>query len=472
MPNRLSNRMWLCWFVSLVLFLSTSTALANNINAGINAILAASGESIDIGIIVQSLNTGEVLYSKNPSRLFIPASNMKLFTGFSALSFLGPDYRYQTLLLHDGKIQGTHLQGNLYLKFSGDPELTPRDLESMLRNSHIQTVSGKLYIDDTALDRIGAGPGWMWDDLNYCSAAPATALILDHNCFNVSFKPTQPIGSQTHAQLSTPVPVTMQAHLQIQSDCALTVQSTEHNQYTLHGCIDPKDINQPLQLALRNPRLYAHENLNSLLHQNNIHLAGGIDYKKIEGTLPVLSHHESSPVSELVTQMEKESDNLIANTLFKTIGANYFHTTGTWSNGSLAMQHILLSKLGIHIPKTALRDGSGTSRYDLLTPEQIAKLLVNVYQNPSLKSYFFNALAVAGVDGTLKTRMQDLTVKGKVHAKTGNMQGITALSGYLESHDQQPLLFVILINGFSDANQKYQNLQDQICQYLVQTNLS
>ena len=456
-----------CFFIS-----QASFAQENTIPAGITAILNSFGESIDIGIIVQSLNTGEILFSKNPNRLFIPASNMKLFTGFAALSYLHPDFRYQTQLLQEGTLSATTLQGNLIFKFTGDPDLTPAHLEDMLRASHIQTVTGKLFLDDTAIDRIGAGPGWMWDDLNYCSAAPATALILNHNCFSVGFKPTQPIGTNTHAQLLAAAPITLQDRLIIQGDCPLEVQSTGSNHYTLQGCIDPKQTTEPLDLAIRNPRAYIEETLKNILRKNNIHIAGGIAYKKAEPNLTILASHESRPLSELLTQMEKDSDNLLANLLFKTLGGTYFHTTGNWHNGSLAMQHILLSTLGIQIPKNALRDGSGTSRYNLITPEHVAKLLNTVYQTPAMKSYFINSLAIGGIDGTLKERLQEPNIKGKVHAKTGNMQGITALSGYLATRDHQPLLFVILINGFSDANQKYQNLQDQICQYLGQVSLS
>lgn len=167
--------------------------------------------------------------------------------------------------------------------------------------------------------------------------------------------------------------------------------------------------------------------------------------------------------------MLKESNNLIAEILLKTLGKQYFSTTGTWSNGIEAVKQILAST-GVDFNKIQIADGAGLSRYNFISPRQFLSLLDYAYYRFSEKDDFYQALPIGHVDGTLKNRfrVQDIN---KVHAKTGSMVGgISSLTGYINTNQQHTLAFVILINNFcpNDRNKKVDAFEDRIVEYLIE----
>jgi len=169
----------------------------------------------------------------------------------------------------------------------------------------------------------------------------------------------------------------------------------------------------------------------------------------------------------LVKTMLKKSDNLIADSLFKTLGAIYYKQTGTWENSSKAMQQILANKTNIDFSKALIYDGAGLSRYTLVSPQQFSLLLSAAYHDPVLADIFIAALPIAGIDGTLKYRMGKGSTLGNIHAKTGSLANTSALSGYLQTSHHEVLAFAIIINRFTGTMHKYHLLQDKICQFLA-----
>lgn len=178
------------------------------------------------------------------------------------------------------------------------------------------------------------------------------------------------------------------------------------------------------------------------------------------------ARQDSPPLKNLIATMLKESDNTIADALFKTMGANYAHEAGSFANGNSAVREILAQAAQLNFPKTTLIDGAGSSRYNFLTPAQIVTLLQKIFSS-SGGSDFVASLAISGVDGTLKDRLKDPLTLGKIHAKTGSETAVTSLSGYLETNKKQTLIFSIMINGFVDPAAKYKTLEDKLCKVLV-----
>jgi D-alanyl-D-alanine carboxypeptidase/D-alanyl-D-alanine-endopeptidase (penicillin-binding protein 4) len=427
---------------------------------------------------VQSTATGATLYQHNAMRVFMPASTLKLFTGAAAISYLGPNFVFPTQLLTNAQgLQNGVLPGDLYVKFTGDPQLSVQDLDAListLSRQGIRQIRGNLVIDDTDMDRINWGPGWMWDDQNLCYAAPATAIVLNRNCFGFNIAPAHQAGelAQVHInqtlanisiinQLITRTAYTWQ--------CPMDLRSVGNNTYALSGCIGPRHPPMSLAVAVNDPHLAGKDMVMGLLNRHGIVIAGQTLYGKAPNNLRILAQHDSQPLSVLVTRMLKKSDDLIADLLFKKVGGTYFNTTGNWSNGALAVRSLLGPRAGIDFNKLVLVDGAGLSRYNWISPLALAKLLNYAYHSMPNNTLFYQALPISGVDGTLRYRMGG-AMQGHVHAKTGTMHGISGLAGYVQTFNHQTLTFAILVNGFVGNQATYHMLEDRICQFLAENN--
>lgn len=460
----------LCLLLSLFFSMQCYAANAISIQQGIENILAGYNEDLDLGIVVQSMDSGEILYQHNAQQLFSPASTFKLFTAYAALSYLGPDYHFQTQLLTDAKQApiAHQLNGNLYIKFTGDPELKLNELNQLFASIANTTVHGKVLIDDTRFDQQGNAPGWKWDEQQLCYAAPISALILNHNCFSFQLIPAKHAGSPSHINsLGTPLFASISnSVITSKAYCPLNLETTDRNLYRISGCIAPRKTPVAIELAITDPHAYGKAAIIYLLQKNHV-TAHAVDYQKAADNLLVLNTLESRPLSALVKTMLKKSDNLIADALFKTLGAAYYQQTGTWENSSKALQQILISKTHIDFSNAVIYDGAGLSRYTLITPQQFTALLNAAYHDPQLASTFIAALPVAGIDGTLKYRMGKGLTLGNIHAKTGSLSDTSALSGYLKTNRNEVLAFTIIVNRFTESLRKYHVLQDKICQLLV-----
>jgi D-alanyl-D-alanine carboxypeptidase/D-alanyl-D-alanine-endopeptidase (penicillin-binding protein 4) len=471
------KRIKLFMIVVLIATLSPLTFSANtaSLSVAINNELKIFDKSANIGIFIKDKKTGKTLYSLNADQNFMPASNEKLLTAFAALQYLGPEFVYKTQIFVDGsKIKNGILHDNIYLEFSGDPTLTMEMLDHLviaLSQAGIQHVNGNIIIDDTAFDQVGMSPGSSWDDKDFCWGAPINAIIVDNNCVYASLmpasKPAQP------AKLVLPDnPQSMQFlnHVATAEDgttCFAKTRRMDASTYTINGCIAIAAPTVKIAMAIDNPRTNLQMSLSYLFNKNQITTSNHYEFKKALSLPTVLASESSLPLTALVVTMLKESNNTIANTLFKTMGARFSGEPGSFENGSAAVRDILANTLHVEIPKTTLIDGCGASRYDFLTPHQIVTILQNISATP-YAALFKSALPVSGVDGTLKARMKDSSAYQKIFAKTGTATAISSLSGYAETKHQNTLIFSIMINGFVDLPLKYQSLQDRLCALMVE----
>lgn len=437
------------------------------------------GENINIGILVQDAKTGKVLYKRNADRYFMPASNEKLFTAYAVLESFSPDFIYQTRLFVDkAKIKEGVLHDNIYIQFSGDPRLTDEQLEQLLGSlvqAEIKQIKGGVVIDDTAFDRVAMSPGTTWDDKDFCWGAPVSALIINQNCANATLVPATRPGQPAKLELPAyPQPIRFINQVITQApttkDCVIKIKSESNKTYTISGCIKTKAEPQNVAMAISEPRANTRLLVNYLLKKNHIKVSKKIEFRKFNSSsTEAFAKQDSLPYKSLITTMLKESDNGIAQSLFKTIGASYAHEPGSFTNGNEAVRAILAKSLSLDFPPTTLIDGSGASRYTFITPQQIVILLQKVFLSDHA-AYFISSLPVSGVDGTLKDRMKDPLTQGKVHAKTGSMTAVYSLSGYLETKTKRTLIFSIMINGFVDSAEKYKALEDKLCAVLIKSN--
>ncbi len=419
------------------------------------AISKISPRHSQIALLAMDMSNNQVIYSQQAETLFIPASTQKLLTAVSAMAQLGPDFRYVTQLWTDAPIRKGHIAGSAYLRFSGDPTLTQADLKAIFANlvkQGINRIDGHLYLLGDKQEQLQA-PGWVWDDLGICFAAPVSSYIINQNCVYGQFSPSS---------TSKPSQVSLRAGsygVKISSDavfdqkasrefCQLDMVRLGQNNYHLRGCY-PGGEAIPLAIAVSDPFKFAQDNLTSLL-KGEMSLAGKVQLGiSLPQKAKLIASHSSAPLPELLETMLLKSDNLIADSLFKQLGKSYFKTQGSFTNGAAAMQRIL-TNLGIDLSNANIVDGSGLSRYNLLNAKQLAAVLALIHQD-SRFSPLITSLPQAGISGTLRYRMgyNKPPLKQQIFAKTGSMQGVSNLAGFIRLPQHNDTLFVVLENGMS-----------------------
>jgi D-alanyl-D-alanine carboxypeptidase/D-alanyl-D-alanine-endopeptidase (penicillin-binding protein 4) len=465
-------------FLVLILLLFSSPLIAKenltSLQNGIERIIRNADPEVHIGVEVMSLKNGQKLYQKSSNHLFMPASCLKLFTGAVALHQLGVDYRFETKLFTDGKVEGKTLKGNLYLKGSGDPELNVRDLEELafqLKLHNIQKIEGDLYIDNTLFDGLPQGPGWMWDEGAERWNSPMDALTLNHNCIDLWVKPSEKMGTPPLVYL---FPKT--DYVAIDNRAATTAQEDnlfverrwmqKENVIDVKGKIAANKETRSYSIPIEDPPFFAAHIFRDILAKAGFALKGKIEIKETPKKATLLATHTSRPLSLIVEEMMKSSDNLIADCLFKKVGEARYGAPGTWQKGSQAMREFLAMNVGLNIEKMVMMDGSGLSRYNLISAHQFVEFLSWMHKQFTCCSEFVSALPISGVDGTLGGRM--VNAGGKVRAKTGSMTGVSSLSGYLTTKDGETLAFSILQNGFTGKTAEYKaQIEDEICTFLA-----
>jgi D-alanyl-D-alanine carboxypeptidase/D-alanyl-D-alanine-endopeptidase (penicillin-binding protein 4) len=434
----------------------------------LNHIIGSMDNKANVGISIKSMTHGDTLYAKNDQALLTPASIMKIMTAETALLYLGSNYQFPTTLLTDAsKMDNGIINGNVYLVHSGDPTLTYNDLIDLmltLRFQQIQTITGNVYIDNTAYDQSNYGPGWEVNDKLNCFAAPINASIINHNCLSLQIVPGNAPGKLANIIESpryyygtvTNDVITKRAHTRT---CYVQLGIDENNTISLSGCIPKGKYTWGLSTTISDVMIYNKSLTKNLFQQYAIHVQGTVDAGTAPHHLSTIASHESKPLSVLIKEMLKMSDNIIAGSLFKKIGEHYTNQPGTWENGSVAVKKILHDKASVNTAELNIVDGSGLSRDNKIKAAQILQVLDYAYHDPSTNSEFISSLPIAGIDGTLKHRLYN--VAKKVHAKTGTMQGVTALAGYVVNQNET-IAFVIMVNEQHENIWQYREMEDKI----------
>ncbi|WP_022940949.1 D-alanyl-D-alanine carboxypeptidase/D-alanyl-D-alanine endopeptidase [Psychromonas hadalis] len=412
--------------------------------------------------MVVDANSQKVLAQYQQETLRTPASMQKLLTATAAKLHLGGDFRYQTELV--GKklaINKQVYQGDLRLNFVGDPTLTRADLGQMLRTLKklgIKKIAGDFILNDSHFNGYQWSNGQAWNDLGVCYTAPSNAIIVNKNCVlgNLSLanknakKATLYIPNYEPVAITADVDVVTKKQQETQF-CALEVMRNSQNSYHLWGCMVPRNRPFGLAFSVNDPFQYSAGIINAELDKLGIKLTGKVRLESIileNENSDIFAYYQSPPLDELLTVMMKKSDNLIADSLFKTIGASYFQRAGNFRNGAQAVKAILAEQ-GVSLENAYLADGSGLSRHNLMSAELFMSVLQFVYKN-DVQFNLLSSFSIAGIDGTLRYHkgVRGKQFKGKVIAKTGSMKGVANLLGVVKSN-QGDRLFVLILNGYN-----------------------
>ncbi|QOJ29252.1 MAG: D-alanyl-D-alanine carboxypeptidase/D-alanyl-D-alanine-endopeptidase [Ignavibacteriales bacterium] len=432
------------------------------------------------GVCIQSLETGEFLYRRNENKLLMPASNLKLLTTASGLQFLGSDFRFKTEIGYSGKIEGTTLKGDLIIRGYGDPTISGRytkddvlkyfnDWADSLINAGIEEITGNVIGDDNAFDDIGLGSGWSWDYESYWYSAPSGALSLNDNCVDIVASPAKN-GDKAEIKLipDNKYTVIVNRVITVPFDSSAGIEIYRErgtNVITVSGKI--REGSKPVKLyaTVNNPTQFFVVVLKEVLKAKGINVRGfAIDIddqqSETESDFNLLFMHESLPLSEIIKVINKNSQNFFAEQLLKAI-AYYKTGLGTSTRGIRQIKQIT-PRMGINSDNFTMVDGSGLSRLNLISAQQMVAVLRYMYQSEYFNDYY-NSLPIAGRDGTLADRMRKSAAFEKIRAKTGFIGGVRSLSGYAVTADGETIAFSMIVNNFTVPLVLAENLQDMIC---------
>lgn len=431
-----------------------------NVRSEITSAIENSGLSTNIGIKIVSLEDNEPFYELNARSLFNPASNNKIYTCVAALALLGTGYTFSTAVYNEN--------GNIYLVGGGDPALSLNSIDSMAL-----VVAGKinqvdtLFLDATLLDSVRFGKGWMWDEGSWKYAAQISALSLNSNGIDFYITPGD-IGRPAQV-----IPNPETDYIQI-INRSITVNDTagfvdieidrdwanRTNKFTITGTMMDTTSVDTISRNIEDPCSFTGMIFKEMLKNHGIQV-NVIAKRGYPDNGELMTEHISESLIYSLKNLMKESDNLTAELLVKTIGKQISGTTGTWQNGLTAMKLFFQNQVGLDSTSFYLADGSGVSRYNYSSPEHFTQLLSWAYANDKIRNNLISTLPVGGWDGTLKDRM-NAPYGNQIIAKTGTLSGVSCLSGYVITQSGETLVFSIMMNGYVGKADPFRKLQDTI----------
>lgn len=428
-----------------------------------------------VGLTVQVAETGEVLFERAGEKRFTPASNTKIVTGAVALDVLGPDYEWTTRLVADGKLRDGTLDGDLWIVGGGDPSLSRDRLETwmaQLRSAGIRRITGDVIADDRVFTEPQWGEGWMWDDLFGGWSSGVTGLQLAPNTVRAALVPGAELGDAAELVYRDRGPALEIANRVRTgapgSETRLTfVPPAEGGPVELRGWVPLGPDSTRLYLATPHATLYLLDWVKMLFAEDRVAVDGR--FRRATGEESPASkawvyESRSEPLSEILGETLKPSDNQMAETLLRTIAVEEGED-GSPSAG-LAIVSSRLADWGIEPGAVELHDGSGLSRYNEVTPNALARLLRTMWRHPDYAT-FLDALPTAGVDGTLQRRLLATPGANNVRAKTGSLSAVRALSGYLVDGAGETLVFSLLLNGYDSPGAVAVALEDLLIEQVA-----
>jgi D-alanyl-D-alanine carboxypeptidase/D-alanyl-D-alanine-endopeptidase (penicillin-binding protein 4) len=415
---------------------------------------------------VVSLDTGAILFERNPRLLVMPASTMKVVTLAVAAERLGWDAHFSTRLEATGPLEDGVLRGDLIVTGDGDPtigerEHTPRVLDdwaARLAALGIRRIDGRLIGDDDALPDQVLGTGWAWDDLAFGFATPLGALQYHESAAQVVIAPGPRPGAPATMRLepsSTELVLTGQVSTTDADTPAAIFTRRRPFSRTLEvtGTVPRTGRDYVRSVSIDNPTRAFVLAFRDALARAGITIAGevaDIDDLAEKPLAPrrLLHLHESPPLREIGIRLMKVSQNLIAETLQARIGlASDVPDVDPLAAARGAYERTLAA-WGVPADEVIVADGSGLSRYDYVTVDALVAVLQRMARPPGEPAAFEATLPILGVDGTLERRLRGTRAEGRVHAKTGSMSNVRALAGYVTTTAGERLAFSFIANNF------------------------
>lgn len=408
----------------------------------------------NVAVYVRRVDQSVPLVDHHSDRPMKTASTMKLLSTYAGLELLGPAYRWRTELYHDGRLENGVLHGNLIIQGRGDPYLLAADMRAMLedlRLAGVEDIHGDIVLDADYFARRFHDAA-EFDDKPH---APYNAIP---NAFAVNIKSTSFYFLVEEGKLkveSDPELPEIHIHNQlklVRGDCGdwknrvqfMVEPIGDEVNVTFTGDFPQACRSKTLELNVLEDGPYAY----ALFRNHWQSLGGKFKGKWRYGVLPEgaahLLTHDSQPLSEIIRTINKYSNNLMVRQLFLTIAAERVASPATEVDGIHAIRAWLASK-GLHFPELVLENGSGLSRNEQISAKHMAAFLLAAYASPVMPEYL-SALPIPSVDGTMANRLRNSQARGSAHLKTGTINGVSALAGYVHDNRGRRWVSVIMVN--------------------------
>ena len=430
----------------------------------------------NMSVLVQNLNTGEVIDSYRPDHVVPPASVMKLLTTGAALETMGPGFRFPTILEYTGTIENGVLHGDLYVKGSCDPSLGWKGRTAFLdkwlkaiREAGIQKIDGAVIADMTMLDAEAQNPNWLCEDAGNYYAPGIFALNYYGNTMNIVLQSGEP-GSVAKVLKTEPAveDIYFINHIRcdkITYDGAFVSGLPYSRERYLTGAVPSNLGTFGVKGDLPNPGLLLARHLTNRIREAGITVKRDAtyiaDYNPLTPPRTVIYTHYSEPLSEIIKETNVNSNNLYAEALFRYLGTRYT-LPGTIHNSQDLLRDYWRRR-GVNIQNAIIKDGCGLAPQDAVSAKTFVQLLTIMSRSEN-KEAWLASLPVSGQSGTLKSLCPQTELEGRIHAKSGTIAGTKNFAGYIDMPNGDTWVFAILINS---APGKAKNVQHVIQQYLL-----
>lgn len=436
-----------------------------------------------VGVRVVRMSDGAVVWEHGDDRPMIPASTMKLLTAATALETLGPAYRFPTWVMVDGEVDVNGvLDGNLYIKGQGDPSMVSERLWRMaldVRLRGIKEVRGSVIFDDSYFQDSTLIPGWTEaDDLDEGPTyfPPLGALSVNYNIAALVVRPTAS-GQAASVEFEAPSPAVViegsimtgstRSRYWVDIDREVDPASLVAT-YKVKGNVPADEGAKTIYRSLSDPLTNYIGTFQSLLKAQGVKVKGGFKPGLTPTGAKVLLTEYSDPLVDILAQMNKKSNNFMAEQVLRCVGAEKYGLPGTTEKGLRAMKEYLGSA-GVKPDGYTITNGSGLSRGTALRPSALTAVLSDMYRNAAVGPEFFTTLSVGGRDGTLAYRFREDGMEGRMRGKTGTLNGVSTLAGYVRAADGEVYAFAFLANDIDGAVSRARRAHERLVATLAGT---
>jgi D-alanyl-D-alanine carboxypeptidase/D-alanyl-D-alanine-endopeptidase (penicillin-binding protein 4) len=425
-------------------------ARSDDLAARLAAALEHPGlRAASVGALVVRADDGRVLFERNADKPLVPASNLKILTALAALASFGPAHRFTTRIYADALPDADGAVGSLAVRGGGDPALTSEEwwrLAADLRRQGLRRVRGALILDDTLFEQQRWNPAW---DAVSARAfhAPVGALTANYGSFAVEVQPTR-AGAPARIALDPPIPFFELVDRTKPGSGPLAVEreaAGARDRVVISGAPPTSGEAVTIFRSVSDPLGYAAAVFRMQLAAQGIAVDGQDRFAAVPPDFRELLAFEGKPLGDVLRLLMKYSNNNIAETLLKDMGAAQNGPPGTWENGVAAVRR-QLSALGVSPSGFQTVDGSGLSPSNRVTPRTLVDALRIARASFAFGPELESALPIAARDGTLSHRAA--SAADAVRAKTGLLAGAAALSGYARAHDGTDVVFSLLVNDY------------------------
>ncbi len=423
--------------------------------------------------IVIAEEPSKPLFENQPSKPMIPASVTKIITAATVMKHFPPGTKMHTQFLSEGKIEGSTLKGDLYLKGGGDPGFVSESmwfLVNQFLRTGVRKIEGNLIVDDSFFDTLRFDPSRQKERVDRAYDAPTSAMSFNWNSVNVHVRPGVKAGDpavvfldpeNSYTQLKANVKTTGSGESSINVD---RDETKTGDLVIVNGKIPLGAKEVTVFKNITKPDLWSGAQAKSFLAQRGIEVTGVVKTATAPREARVLADAESKPVEQMLVDMNKFSNNYVAEMLTKNLGVI------RGSPGSIVKGMELINEymkgLGIEEKEAKLENPSGLTRNNRLSARALWKVLWDLKSQLLYQPEFMTSLPIAGIDGTLKKRMKGTPAERWVRGKTGFITGVVALAGYAGRPDGRVISFVLIYNGSADEG-KVRSSFDHVMQALV-----